>query len=81
MPTGRRLRAMRPKMIHICAALAAAVVLFLAFIAMGIAVMSGLAALLAAGLVALIVYRVVRNGLMAQRLSSSQREVVPPPSA
>jgi len=68
-------------MIHICVALAAAVALFLAFIAMGVAVMSGLAALLAAGLVAWIVYRVVLNGLTAHRVSNAAREVAPPPSA
>jgi F0F1-type ATP synthase assembly protein I len=54
-------------MFHICAALAAAIALFLAFIAMGVAVMSGLAALLAAGLVAWIVYRVTRNALAKKR--------------
>lgn len=76
---------MRFRMIHICAALAAAVALFLAFIAMGIAVMSGLAALLAAALVAWIVYRVARNTLTRQRANrvvvETPPQAVPPPAA
>ncbi|CAL1690847.1 hypothetical protein MMB232_00981 [Brevundimonas subvibrioides] len=75
---------MRLKMIHICAALAAAVALFLAFIAMGIAVMSGLAALLAAGLVAWIVYRVTRNALTRNRtpepVVQSEPDALHPPA-
>ncbi|WP_269515851.1 hypothetical protein [Brevundimonas subvibrioides] len=75
---------MRLRMIHICAALAAAVALFLAFIAMGIAVMSGLAALLAAGLVAWIAYRVARNALTRDRAgrvaAESPPRAVPPPA-
>ena len=62
---------MRLRMFHICAALAAAVVLFMAFIAMGIAVMSGLAALLAAALVAWVVYRVARRALSGGRTAPS----------
>jgi len=75
---------MRLRMIHICAALAAAIALFMAFIAMGIAVMSGLAALLAAGLVAWISYRVARNALTQARTSrvvaSAPAEAAPPPA-
>ena len=75
---------MRLRMNHICAALAAAIALFLAFIAMGIAVMSGLAALLAAALVAWIVYRVARKALTRDRVSRVAAEgaprAVPPPA-
>jgi F0F1-type ATP synthase assembly protein I len=75
---------MRLRMNHICAALAAAIALFLAFIAMGIAVMSGLAALLAAALVAWIVYRMARNALTRDRVSRVAAEgaprAVPPPA-
>ena len=75
---------MRLRMIHICAALAAAIALFLAFIAMGVAVMSGLAALLGAALVASIVYRVARNALTrdrsSARVSAEPPEAVPPPA-
>ena len=63
---------MRLRMFHICAALAAAVVLFLAFIAMGVAVMSGVAALLAAGLVSWIAYRVARRALSSGRSAPSR---------
>ena len=51
---------------------------------MGIAAMSGLAALLAAALVAWIVYRVARNALTRDRVSRVAAEgaprAVPPPA-
>ncbi|KPF82161.1 hypothetical protein IP78_04340 [Brevundimonas sp. AAP58] len=58
---------MRLRMIHISAALAAAVLLMIAFMAAGIALVSLIAAVLAAALVGWIAYRVARNALIRGR--------------
>lgn len=55
---------MRLKMIHIAAALATAVLLVIVFMATGILVVASMVAVLAAGLVAWIAYRVARNTLV-----------------
>lgn len=58
---------MRLRMIHISAALAAAVLLMIAFMAAGVALVSLVAAVLAAALVGWIAYRVARNALSRRR--------------
>ncbi len=76
---------MRLRLIHISAALAAAVVLMIAFMAAGIALVSLVSAVLAAALVAWIAYRVAKNALTRRRadaaLSHGRQASVRGPSA
>lgn len=76
---------MRLRMSHIASALAAAVLLVIVFMAAGVIVVSALAAAIAAGLVALITYRVARRALsrsdQAPELASDPRSAAPPPTA
>ena len=70
-------------MIHIASALAAAVLMVIAFMAAGIMLVSALAAAIAAGLVAWISYRVARNALSrsAERRRVAQHQAAVPPPA
>jgi membrane protein implicated in regulation of membrane protease activity len=62
---------MRLRLIHISAALAAAILLMIAFMAAGVALVSLIAAVLAAALIGWIAYRVARNALMRRRMATA----------
>ena len=62
---------MRLRLVHISAALAAAVLLMIAFMAAGFALVSLTAAVLAAALVGWIAYRVARNALLRRRTATA----------
>ncbi len=62
---------MRLRLIHISAALAAAVFLMIAFMAAGVALVSMIAAVLAAALIGWIAYRVARNALIRRRTDAT----------
>lgn len=62
---------MRLRLVHISAALAAALLLMIAFMAAGIALVSLIAAVLAAGLVGWIAYRVAKNALTRRRTATA----------
>jgi heme O synthase-like polyprenyltransferase len=58
-------------MVHISAALAAAVLLMIAFMAAGVALVSLISAVLAAGLIGWIAYRVAKNALLRRRTETA----------
>jgi TRAP-type mannitol/chloroaromatic compound transport system permease large subunit len=76
---------MRLRMSHIASGLAAAVLLVIVFMAAGVIVVAALAATIAAGLIALIAYRVARNALsragQERRIAQDTQPAVPPPAA